>query len=391
MSNLGNVLVVGSEGVGKSTLIRAVLGSNAQATPESVRGELPIYEQATCPFRVLDAGNLGGGFFQRHHTISAIRHWSKAHAMDGNTDNDVNVIWFCVEGKSRKLIRQQMAHLSRATDIWRTVPIIVVLTKSYTEVERADNIALVRQACARRRRLARCLADVIPVVATTYSLDETTFVAPVGITKLIETTTKLLPSGVRAAQEDIVAFGLKRKRSMARGIVVASTAAGVTVGAAPIPISDALILTSVEAGMIGALAKLYDIGSDSASKNMLATILEAGTVSTAAKTAISALKAVPGINLAASVINAAIAGSVVAIIGEGSTRVFERIYRGEKTIDDTEWAKQFMESKVSKDLVAQGTKLLGQVSGTGNTSSQNSSIVALLKDQILNKKASTAE
>ncbi len=387
MSMMGNVLAIGSEGVGKSTLIRAVLGSNAQVTQEGARNQLRIYEEPSCPFRVFDTGDLGKNLIARHHAISAMRRWSKDHAADGNDDNDVNVIWFCVEGKSRKLIRQQIAQLSQATDVWRSVPIVVVLTKSYAELERDQNVELVRQTCARRRRLKRCVADVIPVVASPYSYSQTGFVAPTGISALIETTMRLLPEGVHAARQDVAEFELRRKRSMARGIVAASTAAGVAVGAVPMPVSDALILTPVETSMIGALAKVYGIGSNSASKQLVATILEAGTVSMAAKAAIGALKAVPGINLAASVLNAAIAGSVVAIIGEGTAHVFEKIHRGERTIDDTEWARQFIESKVSKELITQGTKVLGMVSGTGSSSSQRAAIVRLLKEHVLQRHA----
>ena len=246
---------------------------------------------------------------------------------------------------------------------------------------------LVRQTCARRRRLKRCVADVIPVVASPYSYSQTGFVAPTGISALIETTVRLLPESIHTARQDVAEFELRRKRSMARGIVAASTAAGVAVGAVPMPISDALILTPVETSMIGALAKVYGIGSNSASKQLVATILEAGTVSMAAKAAIGALKAVPGINLAASVLNAAIAGSVVAIIGEGTAHVFERIHRGEKTIDDTEWARQFIESKVSKELITQGTKVLGKVSGAGSSSSQRAAIVRLLKEHVLQRRS----
>ncbi len=387
MSMMGNVLAIGSEGVGKSTLIRAVLGSNAQVTQEGARNQLRIYEEPSCPFRVFDAGDLGKNLIARHHAISAMRRWSKDHAADGNDDNDVNVIWFCVEGKSRKLIRQQIAQLSQATDVWRSVPIVVVLTKSYAELERDQNVELVRQTCARRRRLKRCVADVIPVVASPYSYSQTGFVAPTGISALIETTVRLLPEGIHAARQDVAEFELRRKRSMARGIVAASTAAGVAVGAVPMPVSDALILTPVETSMIGALAKVYGIGSNSASKQLVATILEAGTVSMAAKAAIGALKAVPGINLAASVLNAAIAGSVVAIIGEGTAHVFEKIHRGERTIDDTEWARQFIESKVSKELITQGTKVLGMVSGTGSPSSQRAAIVRLLKEHVLQRRS----
>ena len=377
MTDHGNVLVIGSEGVGKSTLIRAVLGPDASDVAKDLGGSLAVCESPSAPFRLIDAGNVGGSFFARREAIHAVKRWSKENALDGDANNGVHAIWFCVEGKSRKLIRQQVAHLSRATDMWRSVPIIVVITKSYAERERDENVALVQQTCSRRRRLKRCLRAVIPVVASTYQLDDTSYVPAAGISELIDATLQLMPEGVLAAKQDIAHFERMRQRAIARSVVLASSAAGVAIGAIPLPIADATILTPVETTMIGALAKLYGIGSDSASKAMIGTILEAGTVSTAAKAAISALKAVPGINLAASVLNAAIAGSIVAVMGEASMRLFERIQRGEKTIEDIAWAKQFMESQLSKELVTKGTKLLGQVSGTSNRD-QRSSIVALL-------------
>jgi hypothetical protein len=103
-----------------------------------------------------------------------------------------------------------------------------------------------------------------------------------------------------------------------------------------------------------------------------------GTVSTVAKAAIGALKAIPGINLAASVVNAAIAGSIVAAIGEGTMRVFERIYMGEKTLDDTEWVRGFLESRMSRDLIAQGTKVVGKLSGVEAGTDQKKALASLL-------------
>ena len=187
-----------------------------------------------------------------------------------------------------------------------------------------------------------------------------------------------MPEGVRAASGDIAEFTLRRRRSVARGIIAASTAAGITVGAVPIPISDALILTPIETGLINALATLYGIGKGSTSKKLFNTILEVGTVSTVAKAAIGALKAIPGINLAASVVNAAIAGSIVVAIGEGTMRVFERIYMGEKTLDDTEWVRGFLESRMSRDLIAQGTKVVGKLSGVEAGTDQKKALASLL-------------
>ncbi len=378
-----NVLVIGSAGVGKSTLIKAVLGSDVTVTtdaPGKGKEQLEIYESLSVPFRVIDAHDMGESFFKRRAAIRSVKNWSKENALDGDINNDIHVIWFCIEGKSRKLVRQQLRDLSSATDVWRSVPVIVVLTKSYAALEREDNVALVQQMFARTKRRTRNLKAVIPVVAATYQLDDTNFVAPQGIPELIAATNDAMPEGLRAASGDIANFSLKRRRSVARGIIAASVAAGVTVGAVPIPISDALILTPIETNLINALATLYGINKGSASKKLLSTILEVGTVSTAAKAVISALKAVPGINLAASVINAVIAGSIVGAIGEGTMRIFERIYQGEKTLDDTEWARSFLESKLSKQLVAQGTKALGRASGVQPGKSQSKAIVGLLKD-----------
>ncbi|MBQ5340761.1 MAG: 50S ribosome-binding GTPase, partial [Oscillospiraceae bacterium] len=53
----GNVLVIGNSGVGKSTLINAVLGEECAVTGYGITGttqELSIYENGRIPFRIID-------------------------------------------------------------------------------------------------------------------------------------------------------------------------------------------------------------------------------------------------------------------------------------------------------------------------------------------------
>lgn len=363
----GNVLVIGNSGTGKSTLINAVLGEDCAKTGGGTSGvtdKLEIYESKDpkVPFRIIDTIGFEPSFMKRRAAINAVRKWSKNAAKDGNADTDINVIWFCVEGTSRKLFPDAIKSLSRATELWKSVPVIVVITKSYSQPEREENIKMVREAFAHEKRFQGKDISVIPVVAQTYRLNDTAFAAPEGITELIDATNDLMPEGKKAAEKDVAEFKLKRKRAMAQGVIGVSTAAAVTVAAVPIPIPDAVILTPLELGEIKSLAAIYELKDDAEeSDKFLNTIIEAGTVSVAAKAAISALKAIPGVNVAASVLNAVIAGSFVAAIGEGSNYAFEKVYTGEKTLKDLEWLKDYIESKLSGEFIAKVTKIIEEV------------------------------
>ena len=324
----GNVLVIGNSGVGKSTLINSVLGDEKAKTGYGTTGttdRLEIYESEEIPFRIIDTVGFEPSLIKGRNAINAVKKWSKDSVKEGNEDSKINAIWFCIEGTSSKLFPKAIKDLSKATAIWKTVPVIVVITKSYSVPERAQNIEMVEEAFANQKRYSKNLKHIVPVVASTFTLNDTAFAAPEGITELIDATNALMPEGIKAGAHDVYKFKLKRKKALAQSIVVASTTAAVTVGAIPIPIADALILSPIEVAQINSLARLYEINKDEQTKQLFNSIVEVGTVSVAAKTAISALKAIPGINIGASVLNAIMAGSIVAAIGEGCIYVFEKI------------------------------------------------------------------
>ncbi|WP_394700698.1 hypothetical protein [uncultured Trichococcus sp.] len=189
---------------------------------------------------------------------------------------------------------------------------------------------MVKDAFAMQKRHSKNLKHIVPVVASIYTLNDTAFAAPEGITELIDVTNALMPEGIKAGANDVYKFKLKRKKALAQSIVAVSTTAAVTVGAIRVQFADALILSPIEIAQINALARLYEVNKDEQSKPMFNSIVDQGTVSATAKATISALKAIPGINIGASVLNAIIAGAFVAAIGEGSIYIFEKIYTGEK-------------------------------------------------------------
>lgn len=361
------MLVIGNSGVGKSTLINAVLGEEKAETGWGTKGttnHLEIYESDKIPFRIIDSVGFEPSFIKKTQAVNAVKKWSKNSMKEGNQDNQINVIWFCVDGTSRKLFPEAIKSVSSATFMWETVPIIVVITKSYSVPDREQNVEMVNNAFAKQKRYSKNLRKVIPVVASTYVLNDSAYAAPEGITELIDATNELMPEGVKAAENDISNFKFNRKRVLSQSIVGVSTTAGVAVGTVPVPFADAMILSPIEVAEINALAQVYGINKNEESKQFFNSIVEVGTVSTAAKAVISGLKAIPGVNLAAGIVNAIIAGSFVAAIGEGTIYAFEQVYLGKKTVEDIDWVKKVMESRLSTEFINKVTFLVKQITET---------------------------
>lgn len=204
----------------------------------------------------------------------------------------------------------------------------------------------------------RELRGIYPVVAASYVIKEDYAVEPQGVSELIEGINSLLPEGVKASASDIAKYNLERKRFLAQSTVFLASGIGVAVGIVPIPFSDALLLVPTETLEINGISRIYGIKNDDAFKNLLNQMVEVGTVSIVAKYFISVLKAIPGINIAASVINGVIAGVIVAAIGEGSAYIFEQIYLGNKTVEDVDWVKKVLESKLSTDAIKKSKDII---------------------------------
>lgn len=364
----GNVLVIGNSGVGKSTLINAVLGKECAVTnfggTTGTTKELTIYESESVPFRIIDTVGFEPSWIKEFKAINAVKKWSRESAQEGKEDTRINVIWFCVDGTSSKLFPETIKNLMKATKMYASVPVIVVITKSYGVPDREKNIEMVYNAFATQKKYANNLKKVIPVVAASYVLREGMQAAPEGIGQLIDATNDLLPEGIRAADRDITNFKMKRRKSLAQGTVAIAVTSAVTVGLAPIPFSDAAILGPVEATEINVLAKIYGIDKNEESNVFINSIIEVGTVGVTAKTAISALKAIPGINIGVSLLNAIVAGSIVAALGEGTIYAFEQVCLGKKTLEDVEWLKKMLESRLTNQFIERVKNILEKAKGS---------------------------
>ena len=328
---------------------------------------------------MIDTIGFEPNYLKERRAVGAVRKWSRDCARKGGENGRIDVIWFCVDGTRSKLFAEDIRRMTRAVSMWKTVPVIAVITKSYSVPDREKNIEMIRKAFEGQKKIRNNLREIIPVVAQIYTINDTAYAPPDGIPQLIDATNALMPEGSRAAAHDLAQFILNRKRVLAQSIVGAATAGAVVVGAVPLPVPDGVILTPTEVMEVNSLAKVYGIEGKAGSKHFLNSIIEAGTVGMVAKSIINMLKAIPGVNIAASVLNAIIAGVIVAVIGEGSIYAFEQIYLGKKSVEDTDWVKKIIESRITETVIGKAKPILEKVSGSSDKKELLQAVVELVQ------------
>lgn len=368
MGEKANVLVMGNSGAGKSTLINSVFNFERAAVGDgdAVTEKMTIYETDEANFRVIDTKGLEYGLLAQIKTKNSIKKWSKDSVKKNNEDKYIHIIWYCVDATSKRVFGKSLDSIKNVARMWKNVPIIIVLTKSYSETETAGNISMVKK-CLDKYKDNKYLnvVDIIPVVAHQFTINNETIIPPIGVDKLVEKTNDIMPEAFKINKESVFDFSLRMKRANANAVTITATSGAAVVGAVPIPIADSFILVPLQSGLVFGITKIYGIKKENADiNNIVDTIISGGTVTIAAKATISGIKAIPGLNLAAALINAVVAAVITAVIGEITIAIMEKIVKGEVDPNDLDWMKKFTESqfleKIGKYINKLGKGLEGK-------------------------------
>ncbi|MBP3196060.1 MAG: GTPase domain-containing protein [Butyrivibrio sp.] len=361
----GNVLVVGYSGVGKSTLIKTVLGEEAMKKKASdscsPNSDFQVYENSNISFRLIDTTGIEPGMFKEQRAVKAVRKWS-AQSIKSKSDNQISVVWFCVDSFTCHLFPKTIDEFMDAISVWKNVPIIVVITQSYAKDETQHAEEIVRKAFLSQKSFAPRLTEVISVVAKPRTSEDGNLLPPKGIPELIKITNNLLPEGLQAAKKDVARYILSRKRAMSHAVVSVATLAGITAGFVGAPIVDLMLLKPTESIEIESIFRIWEIKKSKEAKELQDCILDIGTVSLTGKTVLSSLKLIPGVNLGAATINAFISGTIVFVLGEAASYIFEQIYTGKKTINDVEWVKKVIDDSLTSTAMDKITSSVKSIS-----------------------------
>ena len=335
-----NILIVGVSGAGKSTLVNAIAGQTvAEVTKgDAATQQITTYKNDSLDFNIVDTRGFEFNVWNQNKIMKSL---SKLIKKGLGTEDDekeesevISCIWYCVEATNGRLHKENIQSLLKLTKPWKDVPVIVVLTKSYAKPQNAENIKMVQEQFDKHGPSAN-LKEIIPIVAIPYEVDDDYMVSQYGVEQLIEKTNEILKVvNEKEAQES---FRNKQRRKKAEMLVTAYAGGAGTVGAVPIPLADAPILAALETHMIHQLGKTYKISEETDDENtverVFKSLITAGTVGAIAKTSLSAIKSLPGINLAASALNAVMAATVVEMLGQMTILLFENIKSGKISLD----------------------------------------------------------
>lgn len=323
-----NLAIFGKTGVGKSTLVNAIFGSEIAATGigEPVTRSEHLYLHQSGTLGVLDTRGLEVG---RDNATLIAELKDYLHGMRRKPlAEQIHVAWYCVRAGDRRFEPTEADFVRALHELG--LPVIMVLT----QVPRSLGAGGGSRVHPDAEALAASIAALdLPIEGglihyTMAMADDFTGQTAYGLQELLDATFRGAPSGVAHAITAAQRIDFVRKRDRAEVAIKAATGAATTAGASPIPFSDAAILVPIQLAMMASIAVTYGIPIE---RSTAASIAATAAATTAGRSLVGNLiKFVPGAGTAvAGTINATVAGTFTYAMGHAWLRVCERLARGE--------------------------------------------------------------
>lgn len=310
-----NVLIAGRSGVGKSTLINAVFQGNMAETGQgrAVTKDTREITKEGLPLTIFDTRGLEMSEFKS--TFNDLEKLVRDRCTDRDSNRHIHLAWLCIQEDGRRV---EDAEIDLHTMLAKHMPVVVVITKA-----RNDN--------GFRQEALRLLPEsknAISVRAISEIMDEGLQLHPKGLKELIDLTSEVIPEGKRRALAAAQNASVDYKKLQSHKIVLGSAVSAATVGAIPIPLSDAALLAPIQIGMIAGITSAFGL---ELTKSRISTLVTSSIGVTGASflgraIVSNLLKLFPPTAAAGSVISASTASALTLALGEAYIAVLAQLF-----------------------------------------------------------------
>lgn len=332
-----NIMLLGTSGAGKSSLINTVFGRNLAAVSDvkpETRGYDTIYrgkEYGTTVNLIDTAGyelDQGESYYVEIRKIIS----------KGIEEGPIHVIWYCVPVINERIQEMDLDILRRLLkEPSIRKRICIVFTKCDQDSEEGDKAKALKQVIANKIEFQIRSFETSNVKG--FELD---------LPALMQWSANAIDNeDLRIKFIASQMANLEQKHSYAEKIIATATVEAAGIGAVPIPFSDAVLLVPIQVAMISKIIDSYGVSS-------LACISEAVIgdviVTNLGKSIVSnILKVIPGIgSLVGGMISAGVAGTLTGAIGFSISEICFNSVKRFLDGQPVDWSNMFESEEFSK-------------------------------------------
>ncbi|CAI0801918.1 GTPase [Serratia fonticola] len=327
-----NIILFGATGVGKSSLVNAVFGKSIvkAGVGKPVTQHLEKIKIPQKGIVLWDTKGIESKDYKE--TINLLRSEIDSSFKNySNLDDVPHLGWLCIDASGARVEARDIELISVLKE--HSIPIVIVFTKTLED----DTDEFIREAIKEIDIHHNSYVNGRYVKVNSVERKIGKFYVPVsGLENLVDTSFQCLPDGKKGAKQalkkaQMVRLGIRLEamKDGARTIVhVASLAAG-TVGASPIPGSDAPLIAAVQSGMIYKINAEFELDSSTSNTTAVVTgILGITAIAQVGKAVVAnALKFIPGVgSIIGGAISATTAIALTEAVGHAYIQVLTSYY-----------------------------------------------------------------